>query len=663
MTPAQPTAHRFPIFPFPPALAQSVLIVLVAALLCLPCLLVGIPPGYDADYHTAYQYHFSRQFWSGDLYPRWLTGANRGYGSPAFLIQYPLPYFVTALLRPVTSFTPDATREARELGVLCFLVLAAAGLAARAWFRHRCHPWAATIAALVYISLPYILGQALYLRTGLGELCALVWIPVALALCDTIQPRFVSVSALAVAFALLLFTHLTSAVLFLPFLFGYALVSSPSASLTLAKRLGSLLLALTLGIGIAAVYVLPLVAYRHLFDLHAMQALMPSFELGRWFSYVTSSSMARRFVVPAMIGTTAVAFGVALYIWRAGGSRVSRVGMITTLALGLAVLIPDLGPWLIRASAWRVSSFDTAGDFSARMLFTGILTTALGFLAYGSSSKVVTRREHVLLAVVCGAFVLMLPWSAPLWKASEGLASIQFPFRFGGIHTVAVAGLFAVAMDACLQHRRRWKDRRSLVVLSLAALAVIGAGSFTWRVPERFRSPSTADLAMARNVDNIFRMYVSPAHVPRLAKKLGAAPDSFEVALTPVEDVVRAECLGDGVANVVRVGPRVLRVSTQCGAEARVQVGQLYSPLWRSISPTRSSDHLSLGTSAEGLMEVTVRPGQHDFELVFDGGWPERVGIIVTLVSLVTAVGGPAFVGLWGMRTSNVHSGRLARTL
>jgi hypothetical protein len=51
-------------------------------------------------------------------------------------------------------------------------------------------------------------------------------------------------------------------------------------------------------------------------------------------------------------------------------------------------------------------------------------------------------------------------------------------------------------------------------------------------------------------------------------------------------------------------------------------------------------------SSAEGLIEISLTSGQHDFELVFDGGLPERAGAIVTLASILVLGGGSAFVGL-----------------
>lgn len=70
----------------------------------------------------------------------------------------------------------------------------------------------------------------------------------------------------------------------------------------------------------------------------------------------------------------------------------------------------------------------------------------------------------------------------------------------------------------------------------------------------------------------------------------------------------------------------------------------------------RSPDLPVLESSPDGLIQVSCRAGQHDFELVFDGGWPERWGVIVTLASVLVAVGGSACVGLRGrMRKPTVN--------
>jgi hypothetical protein len=407
--------------------------------------------------------------------------------------------------------------------------------------------------------------------------------------------------------------------------------------------------------------------YRHLFDLNVMREIIPSFELGRWFAYVSLSSMSRRFVMAAMVGAACFVLVVATYVWRAGGSLVSRLGMVITLGLGTVLMIPDLGPSLVSFSGLRVSAFDTPSEFSARILFTGLLTVALGCLAYARIAKSISHRDQVLLVTLCGAFALMLPWSAVLWNASALLASnIQFPFRFGGILTVAVAGLLGVAIDTCRQEAFSRDGRSPMFLLGLAVLVVIAAGAFAWRVPERLRSPYTVDYAITHNVDNMFRSYVARGQVAEFAGRLGTAPDSFEVALTPVDPSVRGDTIrsdadaGQCTVSAVPREPRILRVFAECQKEARIRIWQLYSPLWKIVPLGEGTYQPVLGSSLDGLMEIALSTGKHDFELIFDLRWPERAGVGVTLASMVIGIGGPVFLRL-RMRMSKHRYARFGK--
>jgi hypothetical protein len=655
--PAQLLKHSVAVVPRNTAawvpLRHSLVIVLVAALLCAPCLLVGIPAGMDAPTHVIYQYYFSHQFWSGDFYPRWLAEANKGYGSPVFLIQYPLPYVTTALLRPITLFPASATREAQELGVYCFLVFAAAGLAARGWFRNRCSPVASTIAAVVYISLPYILGQGLYGRGAIGELTAFVWMPLALALCDRAEPNRLGVlSAISMVFALLLLSNFLCAVLFAPVMLIY--VMGKCGDMPLVRRIAPVLFALAIGIGVAAVYLFPLVTNRNLFNFVAVNSHHPQAEFGRNFLMASASDISSsRTFIPGMFCAICLTLVVARYVWRADAGFVSRLVMLLTLGLGVLMVFPDLGPRVVETSGFKTTGFGT-NAVSMRMLFVSLYTIALGLLAYCRVAKAGTdgREERLLLLVSCGLFVLMLPWSAAIWAATwkvvPALSVIQFPWRLSGILTVTVAGLFAVATDDCLRHRIGNNRTPSPIVISAVTLAVIGAGNLIWVYLHAFDTPR---VDVTRNVDFLYAGYVPAPSLAGFAKLIGASPDSFVVAPTPVQDVVRAEVTsGQCTASIMSLGPRKLRVSAQCQGDARLRIGQLYWPLWRIVPLAPNPLGESLGSSAEGLIEVSLTSGQHDFELVFDGGLPERYGAIVTLVSVLLVIGGFAFAGLSGNR-------------
>jgi len=188
-------------------------------------------------------------------------------------------------------------------------------------------------------------------------------------------------------------------------------------------------------------------------------------------------------------------------------------------------------------------------------------------------------------------------------------------------------------------------------VMSVVVLAVIGGGDLIWRVDRSLRTLDTRRVDLTRNVDDAYPTYVSPPRLAGFAKSLGTSPDSWDVTSTPFQEGVRAEVIGgQGTVSVMRSGPRTLLVSAQCQGDARVRIGQLNWPLWRIVPMTQHPLDEALGSPAEGLIEVSLASRRHDFELVFDGGLPERYGAIVTLVSVLLVVGGSACAGLSGNR-------------
>jgi len=77
------------------------LLLLWGAVLGLPLLSRGFRvDGHDFWAHTTWGGHFARQFWAGDLYPRWLVDHDEGLGRPTFFYP-PLPFWLTARLGPL----------------------------------------------------------------------------------------------------------------------------------------------------------------------------------------------------------------------------------------------------------------------------------------------------------------------------------------------------------------------------------------------------------------------------------------------------------------------------------------------------------------------------------------------------------------------------------
>jgi hypothetical protein len=644
-------------------LSHYVVLLIAAAILCLPCLLWGVPPGADASLHVMYQSHFSEQFWHGDLYPRWLVNANKGLGTPVFFLQYPLPYFTTALLRPFVWSPAGAQREAREIGVFLFLVIAAAGVAARLWFRKHSSAVASTLAAIVYMLLPYILPQGVYARAALGEVCAFVWMPLALAICDSLRPSVSVVSILGAVLACLFLSNAIIAVLFVPALIFYTIGGGLLTVKAATRRAAILFSALALGVGMSAIYVFPVAAYRALFDWSQMPAHLPGYELGLYFLFLTSGSLAAApIIVVVLVGTIAFTLAVLGQAWRATVSRTERICICVVLGLALLSMVPNVGPKMIRASGLRLSEIEPYVWFTARTLLGSLCTLGLGILAYCRVADAgARRRDKILLGIALGAVVLMLPWSAPIWKALPVLASIQFPFRFGSILSVAVAGLVALAIDQSVGRMNDVKGRLSLLVMVAAIVWVIGVGFLVWRVDWNFRlalglpvkgrveAEAITRVDYTRAVDIPYRTYVATRSVEAFAQRLGTKPGAADrvndVAATPVENPVRAECVnGEAVVNMRRVGFRELIGVIDCLRDGRVRINQVYWPLWKNVPTGDATGHGVITSSAEGLIEVALPPGRHELHLVLDRAKSEWWGGIVTVVSLLSVIVGCGFV-------------------
>jgi hypothetical protein len=455
------------------------------------------------------------------------------------------------------------------------------------------------------------------------------------------------VSAAGVAFALLILSNILTAALFAPVMVIYSIVAWKRLEMSFVKLVAPVLFSLLIGVGVAATYVFPLLAYHKLLDADAVPANHPYAELGRQLLGIAASEVsAYRITLPAIVIGVCVMLFVLRYVLLADLGPATRRVLLLMLGLGATLLIPGLGPKLTQLSGLKVSGFDSYNGFAVRMLVTVLFTLGLGIVAYCRiSARKVDPRERFLLVVSCSAFVLMLPWSAPLWKVFPEFGSIlQFPWRFCAVLCVASSGLCAAAIDDCLRHETRGKGAPSLVVIIAFLLVIIGAGNFFWAVTPRYTAPFTTHVDMTRGVDPMYPTYVPARSLAGFANDVGASLGTWDMAPTPVVYGVRSDIVrGQGSVSVVRTGPRTLVVSAHCQTDSRVRIGQLFMPLWRIVAVTQSAGTESLSSSPDGLIEVSLGPGQHEFELLFDGGFPERAGTIVTLASILFVAVGSVF--------------------
>jgi hypothetical protein len=335
---------------------------------------------------------------------------NSGLGSPTFFFYAPIPYFVTSLIYPLVPNDPFGWLP---VGLCASVASLASGLAAYAWLRHSCRPAPAFIAAALYIILPYHLATDHFLRFAFGEYWAFVWMPLVLLFTRRVTDgRRYAVAGLAVSYALLIMTHLPTTLVFSLVPCGLALASALVNARPVAT-LGRFTLGMALGIGIAAVYLLPAMTTQDNASLSVMTD-----GNGMYSNHFLFSTPERLSVFSDTFYEYAVAF-----------ARSMQTTLLTTTAIAAC----------------------------------GV---ALAFL----DTKESRRREDIFwLLTATVALFMMSAASKPIWQWVPLLQKIQFPWRIGTVLTVAATALVAHGIDALRKPVRWWS-----VSLLAALFGIVG---------------------------------------------------------------------------------------------------------------------------------------------------------------------------------------------
>ena len=223
-------------------------------------------PGYfwgahDGRHSVYFLFEFDRVIQDGILYPRWLPDFTFGYGYPFFNIYGPAAFYVGEAFHLIGFDFVTATKIVFGLAIL---------LSGPAMFgfikRLTGSSQAAFLSGLAYIYIPYHLAD-IYVRAALAESFALIFLPLTLwgFYEVVVNPRRTTMVAAAVAYGAMLFTHNGIALLFTPVLGIWVLFlmvgefQKQRRSLATIVRLGlPPLSALTLGLGLAGIFVIPL---------------------------------------------------------------------------------------------------------------------------------------------------------------------------------------------------------------------------------------------------------------------------------------------------------------------------------------------------------------------------------------------------------------------
>lgn len=458
--------------PLTRTLAQVVAICVASLVASVPLFLYGFPYGHDSVEHLCWYTAFARQFWSGEIYPRWLLDANAGLGSPIFFVFGPLPYWVACLFRPAVEVFVGGGSPVRELGLSAALALVISGLAAYLWLREAVGPRSALPGAILFLFVPYHLTVDLYVRGALAEFWAFAWMPLILWFTARLLHRKrYAVAGFGTSYALLIFTHLFTALLFTPVPVVIALFShSERDRRKILLRLGA---GMALGIALSAVYLLPATRNEKYISAQRLIEERPN-----------------------------------MYYY---GHNFMFSEQTTDLDAGTRRFRRYLS-WLTVATA---------------------MTAAFACAGIAASPTTQYRRKAVVWAgIAAAAFFLMLSPSRFVWAALPVLQRIQFPWRLNTVFSIAIVALLALMIECFGGQRRKSAAVAICGVSLLSTLPWFAASPWAahraspWASPGLL-NPERASVLLAMDSDYLTPVWMrvpslaSPESIRRLAAQFG----------------------------------------------------------------------------------------------------------------------------------------------
>ncbi len=570
-----------------------------------PTLIYGAPDhSHDGIYHAVWAQQFSSQFWQGDLYPRWFTDVNGGFGGPSGFFYPPLASYGACLFWPLVA----ARNSGAWLVAGYSLALAAilSGITAYLWLRSLTRPGSALLGAVVYVIAPYHLAIDLCQRGASAEFWVFAWLPLVMLSAEGLMRRSRwAIPGAAVGYGLAILSHPTVTLCFTPVPLAYLFCFS--ASKERLRATATFIAALLLGVGLSAIYLFP-----------AMLDQNKSY-----FSMYTSGSADYH----------------RNWLWQNTGE------------------LADMGRYLYRTFARtpQLIFWETVLKMQFLLVTLATLPAIVGLFFLIRRFEQAGRLRGIALFYTAMALLysfLMIKTSGFIWEVVPLLKNLQFPFRLNVILVVCVAALASLAGPYLLQSRTR------AITLFLALIVMVWLGADFWVFTRAFSALRSASHQGEERVPQWIHaqmdppeMWPKPANVfmnPNMtALKDFVAFDRFVLAHPPKATQLEAFSTGiaSGTAQVESWKPRYIVLKIDAARDSELTLNYFYYAGWQGRIEG-AVNLLTVSPSPDGLIQVNVPQGNYDLVLELPRDRPERAGIITSLLSLLLLGG----VVIWNLR-------------
>ena len=575
---------------------------LVLLFLSVPAILPLTGPGFlwghDFEDPPWRSLAIARALAEGILYPRWSADLYAGYGFPIFNFYAPLSYYPAAIL---SLTTPIGILTAAKMTFAAALFSSAAGayLLARQLLRHR---GAALLAGILYLYSPAVIGDV-YVRSNLPGSASMAMIPFVLSsfvrLLD--RPTLALSGVTSLLLAALILTHNINSAIGIGILIVFAIFHYG-----IRKNFSSLplvLLATSLGIGLAAFFWLPAAA-----------------EMG--LTHGASYDLRPHYVDP-LGGNQGMN----------GGDKYDQT---------------NWGPF-------DLHPLYPYGDPPYKLgLIQGIL-----FLATGVLLLLSRKRPTAVLSLYASALLLFYghtTWSLWLWDAIPASKLIEFPWRL-----IRPAGL-PLAVSAAwtiLQLAPRW---RGWLIPSLGAASIISSMAMAPLDMKPFPfGPITPEGVVEWQAKAPTRIgtQVQGQFLPLTVDEGGGFSGNGTVLLRrysqsfpPQRWAAETAFLGSGANGWVlatRKGQNWMQAEVEAGEPTTVAFHAIYFAGWTAyvdgirtpIEPSSWTEYEEHRTAALGVIQVQVPAGIHLVTLAFEdtpiralANWLSRLSLVLAIVLL-----------------------------
>ncbi len=567
---------------------SNILILWVGILFSLPLFFCGYPWGtHDGWIQQIWQECFSRQFWDGELYPRWLPEPNQGFGGATYFFYPPLPYWVGSIFWGITSVC--VLPVSLTLGWSAALAFILSGFSMRYCLRQFTNTeWFAAVGAVVYMVAPYHLAIDLLDRGAHAEFWAFLWLPLIVGnmqrfgKSDSAKEKRQVILYLAFSLTALIMTHLPTTVTFAPFILGFALFLGK-------KGYNATMLSGLLSLGFSAAYWVP-------------------------------------------------AFFLRVYTKGASDQSFNGAGMEGTF------FFPTLD-WQIPLFTNDVFNRRLLYIFLGMVIIWGALY--LSILLFPRTDEQRNKRSDLLFwSLMMGICLLfMTPCTNLIYEWVPGFKNIQFSWRFLGCATFMSCLLLCFVLEVFWRKPLQQDGTNSLIPFSVAKLwagrslgsvillVMLGtAGVLGWvKYQDAFWDMEAGMLRTPPTSIDVYDRNAWAEYDP-VAANLKEAQGFFpEDIRTGNKWEPRFKETG-GTLKVFTRGARHWELECQTDTEQSLLLPQYWFPGWEAKSGTQI---LSVGPEVRsGLIQINIPPGRHQITLRLRPLWPEWTGLYLSLITL-----------------------------